>query len=188
MNFKSAIRRVVGGDSTLARVCHQPFYRPVFKLTNRCHVVVRLFSNRSQMTSKCEWLKQRVCHWCFYLHSCLCTLIHHFHLDHNVPWPPPTPRKKLCSISWGDFDTQKKLKTMMMQNLGRGGGAGGWGEQGALWCMWKCDRGQRPVTARVISTTLYRIIHTWLRWKNNKWIIHPWICCFITLILWLKWE
>ena len=32
--IKSAIRRVVGGDSTLARVCHQPFYRPFSKLSN----------------------------------------------------------------------------------------------------------------------------------------------------------
>ena len=33
------------------------------KLTNRFHVAVRLFSNRSKMTSKCDsW----VCHWCSY--------------------------------------------------------------------------------------------------------------------------
>ena len=30
-----------------------------WQLTNRCHVVMRPLSNRSQMTSKCEWLKQK---------------------------------------------------------------------------------------------------------------------------------
>ena len=30
-----------------------------WQLTNRCHVAMRPLSNRSQMTSKCEWLKQK---------------------------------------------------------------------------------------------------------------------------------
>ena len=43
--------------------------RRVIYLTNRFHVAVRLFSNRSQMTSKCGKNKEvvrLVCHLCFY--------------------------------------------------------------------------------------------------------------------------
>ena len=35
-----------------------------------------------------------------------------------------TTSVSLTSISWGDFNTQEKLKTMMMQNLGGQGGGG----------------------------------------------------------------
>ena len=43
---------------------------------------------------------------------------------------------KLCiaivfDFSWNDCNTQEKLKTTVMQNLG--GGGGGWGKYGALW-------------------------------------------------------
>ena len=49
-----------------------PNFHSSFYLTNRFQVAVRLFSNRSQMTSKCvrtkKWLtrRSRVCHWCSY--------------------------------------------------------------------------------------------------------------------------
>ena len=46
---------------------------------------------------------------------------------------PPAPKKKhnhclIVLISWDDSNTQEKLQTMIMQNLGgRGGGGGGRG-------------------------------------------------------------
>ena len=52
-------------------------------LTNRFHVAVHLFSNRSQMTSKCGKKKKvaheasRVCHWCSY-HVLASSVIYHW--------------------------------------------------------------------------------------------------------------
>ena len=53
------------------------------------------------------------------------SFIHHFHIDHNAPCLPP----KFCItivfyFSWDDYNTQEKLETMVMQNLGRGGWGG----------------------------------------------------------------
>ena len=65
--------------------------------------------------------------------------IYHFHLDHNAspkiyPPPPHPPPPKFCitivfDFSWDNCNTQEKLKTMVMQNLG--------GKQGASWSVWK---------------------------------------------------
>ena len=61
---------------------------------------------------------------------------HHFQIDRNAPCFPPTPlphqKKNLwhnhCLIvldfSWDDCNTQEKLQTMIMQNLGGGRGEG----------------------------------------------------------------
>ena len=67
--------------------------------------------------------------------------IHHFHIDHNVPCLPthPPQKKDICitidlDFSWDNWYTQEKLETMVMQNLGGGGGGE---KQEALWSMWK---------------------------------------------------
>ena len=60
---------------------------------------------------------------------------HHFHLDHNASpkiYPPPPPPLKfriaiVFDFSWVNYNTQEKLETIVMQNLG--------GKQGALWSM-----------------------------------------------------
>ena len=48
-------------------------------------------------------------------------------------YPPPAPLKFCITIvfdfSWVNYNTQEKLETIVMQNLG--------GKQGALWSMWK---------------------------------------------------
>ena len=55
-------------------------------------------------------------------------LIHHFHVGHNTPCLLPPRPLKLCltivfDFSWDDCNNQKKLETMIMENLGpRGGG------------------------------------------------------------------
>ena len=60
--------------------------------------------------------------------------IHHFHIDHNAPClPPKFYRTIVLDFYWNDRNTQEKLETMVMQNLGGGEG----GKQGALWSMWK---------------------------------------------------
>ena len=61
--------------------------------------------------------------------------IYHFHINHNAncfpPSPPPPRTKKkhnhclIVLISWDDCNTQEKLQTMIMQNLGGGGGGEG---------------------------------------------------------------
>ena len=40
-------------------------------------------------------------------------------------------------FSWVSQPSQEKLKTMLMQNFGRGGGGAGVGKQGAFWEMGK---------------------------------------------------
>ena len=41
------------------------------------------------------------------------SLIHHFHIDHDVPCLPPI----VFDFSWDDSDTLEKLETMVMQNF-----------------------------------------------------------------------
>ena len=58
--------------------------------TNRFHVALRLFSNRSQMTSKCgkkkTWhtRRSRVCHWCSY-HVLTSSVIYYW-IRHTATW------------------------------------------------------------------------------------------------------
>ena len=59
-------------------------------LTNRFHVAVRLFSNRSQMTSKCGMNNSRVCHWCSH-HILTSSVIYYCHYwtdarQHGIYW------------------------------------------------------------------------------------------------------
>ena len=60
------------GNMVLMQISRCCFKQSKIYLTNRFHVAVRLFSNRSQMTSKCgknkkvEGVDSRVCHWCSY--------------------------------------------------------------------------------------------------------------------------
>ena len=68
--------------------------------------------------------------------------IHRFHIEHNTPClrPSPPPKKKTDAhtntsifyitivFDWDDCDTQEKLETMVIQNLG--------GKQGAfIWSI-----------------------------------------------------
>ena len=45
-------------DTNLKFLILRKFHEPIIYLTNKFHVAVRLFSNRSQMTSKCGKGKQ----------------------------------------------------------------------------------------------------------------------------------
>ena len=59
------------------------------QLTNTFHVAVRLFSNRSQMTSKCgkkKWhtRRSRVCHWCSY--HILTSSVIYFWIRRTATW------------------------------------------------------------------------------------------------------
>ena len=57
-------------DRRIDDVIIKTFFNSLLYKTNRFQVAVRLFSNRSQMTSKCgknkKWhtRRSRVCHWC----------------------------------------------------------------------------------------------------------------------------
>ena len=75
--------------------------------------------------------------------------IYHFHIDHNAncfpPSPPPPPRTKkkhnhclIVLISWDDSNTQEKLQTIIMQNLGGGKGVslGHWYSQYEVTFGW----------------------------------------------------
>ena len=45
--------------------------------------------------------------------------IHHFHIDHNAPCLPPKFYITIVlDFYWNGLNTQEKLETMVMQNLG----------------------------------------------------------------------
>ena len=52
--------------------------------------------------------------------------IHFFHIGQNAPCLPPPPNNFAYPLSsifiWEDCNTQEKLKTMVLQNLGGGEG------------------------------------------------------------------
>ena len=82
VNFFQSAKKLVSKSARSQRwLC--PFNN--IQLTNRFHVAVRLFSNRSQMTSKCGKNKKlsgilgdsRVCQWCSY-HSSTSSVIYYW--------------------------------------------------------------------------------------------------------------
>ena len=69
----------------------------------------------------------------------------------QAPLPPPHPKKMhnrclIVLISWDDCNIQEKLQTMIMQNLGVGGGGRGWvldtdiANMKSLLAEWICGR------------------------------------------------
>ena len=56
--------------------------------------------------------------WCLYSKK-----LHDFHIARNTSCLPPKFGISIVfHFSWDDFNTQEKLETMAMQNLGVGGG------------------------------------------------------------------
>ena len=54
--------------------------------------------------------------------------------------PPKFCTTIVLDFSWDDCNTQEKLETMVMQNLGGvvgAGGGGGGGKEGTLWSIWR---------------------------------------------------
>ena len=90
------------------------------------------------------------------------------HLVH----PPPPQKKKNCitivfDIGWDDCNTQEKLETMVMQNLG----GGGWCKQGTLWSMWKwCIAICRERTQKLDLKKLLMLYQSFIRlsWHYEK--------------------
>ena len=120
--------------SSSVQLRREIFYRVTFNRGRErwLHSLLRaISSNREFVYYSCSRCNRRR----FWSKS----LIHNFDIiNHSAACLHP----KFCisivfDFSWDDCSTQEKLQTMLMPNIFFFGGGVGWGEQRALWSMWK---------------------------------------------------